>query len=109
MPALAADKPAAKKETMAKMAADLLRLEGEQIQIVPSTAAGKKAIALSDEELNMLMDRNLVEMANRGTGWNSAGARAGATKKAAFAVFNAPPLDQESDVVSNMMGESMDN
>jgi len=94
---------------MAKMAADLLKLEGEQIQIVPSTAAGKQAVALSDEELNMLLDRNLIEMANRGTGWNSAGAQAGATKKAAFAVFNAPSDSQDSSSVSELMGESMDD
>src|SRR5882762_9847505 len=109
MPALAADKPAAKQETMAKMAADLLRLEGEQIQIVPSTAAGKKAVSLSDEELNMLLDRNLDEMANRGKEWNSAGVGAGVAKKAAFAVFNAPALDQENDAVSKLMGESVND
>jgi ATP-dependent DNA helicase len=109
MPAQAADKPTAKRETMAKMAADLLRLEGEQIQIVPSTSAGKKAIALSDEELNMLLDRNLIEMANRGSGWNSASVHAGAAKKAAFAVFNAPAVSENNDSFSELMGESVDD
>jgi ATP-dependent DNA helicase len=94
---------------MAKMAADLLKLEGEQIQIVPSTSAGKKAVALSDDELDMLLNRSVVEMANRGTGWNSAGAGVGESKKAAFAVFNAPPVDQCSDAVARLMGESMES
>jgi ATP-dependent DNA helicase len=71
-PTMAAEKPATKQQTMTQIAADLLRLEGEQIKVVPKGEAGKKTVLLSDQELEMLLNRNLDEMANRGKGWNSA-------------------------------------
>lgn len=89
------------------MAADLLRLEGEQIRIVPSTTAGKNSAALSKDELDMLLDRSTDAMTTRQKGWNSADAGAGdkGVNQAAFAVFNAPVVDQASDAVSRLMGE----
>lgn len=107
---MVAEKPATKQQTMAQIAADLLRLEGEQIKVVPKGEAGKKTILLSDEELEMLLDRNLDEMANRGKGWNSAGVnlRESDTKTSAtFAVFSGPTEQDGSDVMSKLMGESV--
>ena len=91
---------------MAHIAADLLRLEGEQIKVVPKGEAGKKTVLLNDQELEMLLNRNLDEMANRGKGWNSAGVEeSGVEAAAAFAVFNGPTEQDGSDVMSRLMGE----
>lgn len=107
---MAAEEPATKQQTMAQIAANLLRLEGEQIKVVPKGETGKKTVLLSDEELEMLLDRNLDEMANRGQGWNSAGVKLeenNTKATAAFAVFNGPTEQDGSDVMSRMMGEPM--
>ena len=107
---MAAEKPATKQQTMAQIATDLLRLEGEQIKVVPKGEAGKKAVLLSDQELEMLLNRNLDEMANRGKGWNSAGIdlkESDAKAAAAFAVFNGPTEQDGTDVMSRLMGEPM--
>lgn len=105
---MAAEKPATKQQTMAQIAADLLRLEGEQIKVVPKGEVGKKTVLLSDKELEMLLDRNLDEMANRGKGWNSAGVdleESDANVTAAFAVFDGPTEQGGSDMMSRLMGE----
>ena len=107
---MAAEKPAIKQQTMTQIAADLLRLEGEQIKVVPKGEAGKKTVLLSDQELEMLLNRNLNEMANRGKGWNSAGIdlkESDAKATAAFAVFNGPTEQDGSDAMSMLMGEPM--
>jgi ATP-dependent DNA helicase len=72
MPSLAATlaNGPTKKETMAEMAASLLRLEGEKIEVVPETKEGKKAV-LSDEDLEMLLDRSPEVFNERGEGWIS--------------------------------------
>jgi len=109
-PTMAAEKPATKQQTMARIAADLLRLEGEQIKVVPKGEVGKKAVLLSDQELEVLLNRNLDEMANRGKGWNSAGVDledSGTNATAAFAVFNGPTEQDGSDAMSRLMGESV--
>lgn len=109
-PTMAAEKPATKQQTMAQVAADLLRLEGEQIKVVPKGETGKKTVLLSDEELEMLLDRNLNEMANREQGWNSAGVNleeSNTKAAAAFAVFNGPTGQDGSDVMSRLMGEAV--
>jgi len=105
---MAAEKPATKQQTMAQIAADLLRLEGEQIKVVPKGEAGKKTVLLSDQELEMLLNRNLDEMANRGKGWNSAGVdleESDTKATATFAVFNGPTEQDGSDAMSRLMGE----
>ncbi|GLB42625.1 putative SNF2 family N-terminal domain [Lyophyllum shimeji] len=115
-------KPAAaagrgKPETMAEMAASLLRLEGEKIDVVPNTAEGKAQV-LSDEDLEMLLDRSREVFADRGKGWTSAGqapvdGRDAAEvpeeangKKTAFAVYEGPG-DQGNDALAKMMGEEI--
>lgn len=101
-----------KRETMAEMAATLLRLEGEKIEVVPNTKEGKLAV-LSDADLDALLDRSPDVFAERGVGWTSAkgagsaavlSAEASAGKKAAFAVYEAPP-EEGSDALAKMMGE----
>ncbi|KAH9915232.1 SNF2 family N-terminal domain-containing protein [Fomitopsis serialis] len=87
-----------RKETMAAMAAALLKLEGEQIEVVPSTAAGKASV-ISDEELDVYMER--------GRGWTSAGSaegKGGAARTAAFAVYEAP-VTKGGDFLADMLGE----
>ncbi|PPR04302.1 hypothetical protein CVT24_013375 [Panaeolus cyanescens] len=118
----------AKRETIAEMAASLLRLEGEKIEVVPDTQEGKEAI-LSDADLDALLDRSPEVFAERQEGWTSSHANKGASamasgsggagagpvdhttigggKKAAFAVFNAP-AEEGNDALANMLSEEHD-
>jgi ATP-dependent DNA helicase len=122
MPALAATiaNGTTKKETMAEMAASLMRLEGEKIEVVPETKEGKKAV-LSDEDLEMLLDRSPKVFDERGEGWISArGARTtmmggeacdgqldhgsiGGGKKATFAVYQAPADEGSEALLANTL------
>ncbi|KAF8968479.1 SNF2 family N-terminal domain-containing protein [Flammula alnicola] len=110
-----------KRETMAEMAASLLRLEGEKIDVVPNTKEGKQGV-LSDEDLDVLLDRSPEVFAERGQGWTSGAAQAtsdkvvknldvevkhtaiGTGKKAAFAVYEAP-AQEGNDALAKIMGE----
>lgn len=118
---------------MAEMAAALLRLEGEKIDVVPNTAEGKASV-LSDEDLEILLDRRPEVFAHRGKGWTSHRADANGKavkkqeedgkeevveeeeeeevhktvgKKAAFAVYEAPK-DETSDALAKMLGEDVE-
>ncbi len=111
------------RQTIAEMAAQLLELEGEHIEVVPSTAAGKRSV-ISDAELDMLLDRRKEVFEGRGVGWKSGAAAAkGSAYKGAngggaetprrrradaggglFEVFEAP-TDQGNDALANMLGE----
>jgi ATP-dependent DNA helicase len=119
------------RQTIAEMAAQLLELEGEHIEVVPSTAAGKRSI-ISDAELDMLLDRRKEVFEGRGVGWKSGaskgaaagGARVGdgdrrvngtATRRGdadsdadddggLFEVFEAP-ADEGNDALAHMLGE----
>ena len=125
MPASAANLVTTKKETMAELTASLLRLDTEKIVVVPDTKEGKKSV-LSDEDLEMLLDRSPKVFSERGEGWISSRADAEgrdmtgneldkdgqqhtasgtrSDKKAAFAVYQAP-VDEGNDVLSKMLGE----
>src|SRR5579871_6084509 len=74
-----------KPETMAEMAASLLKLEGEKIEVVQNTEAGKAGI-LSDEDLEMLLDRRPEVFLDRGKGWASKEGEKGPM----FKVYDAP-------------------
>ncbi|KAF8992608.1 SNF2 family N-terminal domain-containing protein [Cyathus striatus] len=111
MPAAASSN---KRETMAEMAASLLRLEGEKIEVVPDTKEGKASV-LSDEHLDMLLDRSDSVFSERQKGWTSSGSREGKVapaaeveervrNKAAFAVYEAP-VEEGNDALAKMMGE----
>ncbi|TFY53841.1 hypothetical protein EVG20_g9948 [Dentipellis fragilis] len=116
MPANMATKPA-KQETIAEMAASLLALEGEKIEVVQGNAAGKASI-ISDAELDSLLDRRPEVFQGRGKGWTSAGiatnkdtsggkkAKRGAEDGAAFAVYEAPQVEG-NDALAKMLGEDI--
>ena len=93
-----------KPETMAEMAASLLKLEGEKIQVVQDTAAGKASV-ISDEDLDTLLDRRPEVFSDRGKGWTSG--EKGETEKTAFAVYDAP-ADEGNDMLAGMMGEPIE-
>jgi ATP-dependent DNA helicase len=100
-----------KPETMAEMAASLLKLEGEKINVVPNTEAGKAGV-LSDEDLELLLDRKPEVFADRGQGWTSGktaedGQEVDGKTKAAFAVFEAP-LDEGNDALARLLGEDIE-
>jgi ATP-dependent DNA helicase len=117
MPAAAAS---TKKETMAEMAAALLRIEGEKIDVVPNTKEGKQGV-LSDADLDVLLDRRPEVFSERRKGWISGAggvaqdgmdedesdvdhAAVGAGKKATFAVYEAP-VEEGNDSLSKLLGE----
>ena len=118
-PTLAAKR--SKAQALAELVTELHRLEGEKIQVVPNTAAGKASV-ISDADLETLLDRSPEVFVGRQKGWTSAGqiadataveeivgagtgsgtgARAAAVKGAAqagaaptaFAVYEAPQTD----------------
>ncbi|KAH9943620.1 SNF2 family N-terminal domain-containing protein [Amylocystis lapponica] len=102
-----------KPETMAEMAAALLKLEGEQIQVVSNTAAGKASV-ISNEELDMLLDRRPEVFADRGKGWTSAerekakeGESIPGARKPAFAVYEAP-VDEAGDMLAGLLDGDSD-
>ncbi|KAJ3896923.1 SNF2 family DNA-dependent ATPase [Lentinula edodes] len=106
MPSAAAQR-GGKSETIAEMAASLLRLEGEKIDVVPNTNEGK-ANVLTDEDLDSLLDRSPEVFTDRGKGWTSANppgkSVVESSKKAAFAVYDAP-ADEGNDALAMMLGE----
>lgn len=97
MPASAAR---GKPQTMAEMASSLLRLEGEKIEV-----ASNGDSVISDEDLDVLLDRRPEVFAERGKGWTS---KEGVQEnKAAFAVYNAS-VEEGNDALAKMMGEDME-
>ncbi|KAJ3500140.1 hypothetical protein NLJ89_g9922 [Agrocybe chaxingu] len=120
----AADASTSKRETIAELAASLLRLEGEKIEVVPDTKEGKQSV-LSDEDLDLLLDRSPEVFVERADGWTGGAAATasgtssdkvkkadggvdhaamGAGKKAAFAVYQAP-AEEGNDALAKMTGE----
>ncbi|KAJ3973835.1 SNF2 family DNA-dependent ATPase [Lentinula raphanica] len=100
-----------KSETIAEMAASLMRLEGEKIEVVPNTNEGK-ANVLSDADLESLLDRSPEVFTERGKGWTSADAPGAAAteggKKAAFAVYETT-AGEGNDALAMMLGEDDDD
>jgi ATP-dependent DNA helicase len=82
-----------KPETMAELAATLLRLEGEQIEVVPADKVGRERV-LSDEDLETLLDRRPEVFSERTKGWTGGAAE----------VFEAP-VDTSNSALANMLGE----
>lgn len=93
-----------KAETMAEIAASLLRLEGEQIQIA---LEGQSVISRRD--LDALLDRSPEVFADRGKGWtsNEVGKTEQEQGKTAFAVYDAP-VDEGGNALAGMMGEDIE-
>ena len=98
MPAAAAS---TKKETIAEMAAALLRVEGEKIDVVPNTKEGKQGV-LSDADLEVLLDRRPEVFLERRKGWVSGAAANGVAVAASSAHQDgagAAGMDQDVVVV----------
>jgi ATP-dependent DNA helicase len=120
------------RQTIAEMAAQLLELEGEHIEVVQNTVDGKRGV-ISDAELDILLDRRKEVFEGRGVGWKSgaaasvgnrsvaAGDRAGTTAAAVagpgratnvdrgsgiFEVYEAPK-DEGNDALAHMLGEEV--
>ncbi|KAI9463179.1 SNF2 family N-terminal domain-containing protein [Boletus coccyginus] len=99
-----------KADNIADMAAALLRLEGDHIEVVPETRKGKEGV-LSDRDLGMLLDRSEAVFTERRKGWSSEQGGTGAGeeeggKKAAFAVYEAP-VHNGNELVAKIMGEDV--
>lgn len=91
-----------KADNIADMAAALLKLEGDHIEVVPETREGKEGV-LSDRDLGMLLDRSESVFTDRQKGWSSEGV---SEKKAAFAVYEAP-VHTGNELVAKIMGEDV--
>ncbi|KAG2090129.1 SNF2 family N-terminal domain-containing protein [Suillus discolor] len=96
--------PKSNPQSMTELAADLLKLEGEQMDVVTNTSVEGKKRVLSDEDLNMLLDRSGAVFTDRKKGWKSE--ESGAGKRAAFAVYEAP-VHEGNDLVAKIMGEDV--
>ena len=97
-----------KQQAMAELVTELHRLEGERIQVVPNTAAGKASV-ISDEELELLLDRRPEVFADRQKGWTSAtgtGKEDGSAP--AFAVYDAPGVESANEALTNLFGEQVE-
>jgi len=102
-----------KTETIAEMAASLLKLEGEKIEVVSSSEAGKAKL-ISDADLDKLLDRRPEVFTDRGQGWTSGekegekvdGGSGGGGGDVAFEVFQAS-VDQCNDSLATMLGEQV--
>ncbi|KZT38405.1 hypothetical protein SISSUDRAFT_1021506 [Sistotremastrum suecicum HHB10207 ss-3] len=95
----------AKKETVQEMAAELLRLEGEKIEVVPNTDAGKARV-ISDKDLDSLLDRSPEVFRDRGDGWSKKGEEQEEGQKA-FEVFQLP-RDTGNDGLAKMFGGDLE-
>ena len=91
-----------KADNIADMAAALLKLEGDHIEVVPETREGKEGV-LSSRALGMLLDRSESVFTDRRKGWSS---EAVSEKKAAFAVYEAP-VHNGDDLVAKFMEEDV--
>ncbi|KAF8182459.1 hypothetical protein K438DRAFT_1159137 [Mycena galopus ATCC 62051] len=89
------------RPTMGEVAADLLRLEDEQVDVFPTTNHAWDANVLSEVDLEALLDRSPEMFSDRGTGWRS---EADGKGQAAFAVFEPPP-DAGSKALARMICE----
>ena len=116
-------------KSMAEMAAELLKLEADKIEVVPPPSEGdeSKYQVLSDEELDILLDRSPEVFVERGRGWTNVQEQVSMKmdqhkrqraeeeevervvvdgKKTAFAVYEAPKGDGSvNDALARMLGE----
>ncbi|KIY53122.1 hypothetical protein FISHEDRAFT_63512 [Fistulina hepatica ATCC 64428] len=92
-----------KPQTMAEIAASLLQLDGEKIDVVERTEAGSKSV-LSDADVAVLLDRSDAAFNDRQVGWTST--KPDGTNPA-FAVFEAPK-DRANDALAKMLGEDVE-
>ncbi|KAL1741098.1 SNF2 family N-terminal domain-containing protein [Schizophyllum fasciatum] len=98
---------AARAQTMAEMAAALLQLEGEKINVVADTQEGRASV-LSDADLDALLDRSPEVFAGRQKGWTSVTGTGRADGSAAFAVYDAPGVESANEALTNLFGEQVE-
>jgi len=114
------------RQTIAEMAAQLLELEGEHIEVVQRTGAVKQRGIIGDAELDMLLDRRREVFEGRRVGLKSSGRgkgaasssdgagaaaeeespRRGNARDGLFEVFEAP-VDEGNDALAHMLGEDV--
>jgi ATP-dependent DNA helicase len=107
MPTLVANR--GKQETMAELAASLLKLEGEKIEVVSDSGKGKAGV-ISDEDLDALLDRSENVFVDRGKGWTSKSAgvkKEKGVRCTKFKVYDGP-VDEGNDALGRMMGEAVE-
>ncbi|KAG2118625.1 hypothetical protein DEU56DRAFT_138122 [Suillus clintonianus] len=80
--------PKSDARSIAGLTTGLLNPGGGQIGVVTSASADGKKRVLSNEELDMLLDRRETVITNRKKGWKSE--EDGAEKGVAFTVYEAP-------------------
>ena len=106
---------------IAEAAAQQLELEGEHIEVVQSTPAGKRRV-INDSELDILLDRRKEVFEGLGVGWkggaagkdakrDGVNARAGMTRagrgyvdSGLFGVYDAP-ADEGTDALAHILRE----
>lgn len=96
-------------ESATELAKSLLLLEGERIDLLSDTTEDQGNV-LSDQDLDMLLDRSPEVFIDRGVGWTSTGHDTSEAdvnrlyQKPAFAVYQAP-LNQGNDLFTDMVLE----
>lgn len=83
---------------MAEMAAALMKLEGEKIEVVSD---GDRVI--SDAALEVLLDRRPEVFSGRGVGWKSGADND--SGKTAFGVYEGRSADEADGMLAGLMGE----
>ena len=97
-------------ESLADLAAALMKLEGEKIEVVPNTKEGKTDV-LSDADLNVLLDRSPEVFEEKGetkrSGSSSKSATMERTKKGGAAAFEVyvPTKHSGNDALARMMDD----
>ncbi|KZT30225.1 hypothetical protein NEOLEDRAFT_1084033 [Neolentinus lepideus HHB14362 ss-1] len=87
--------------SLAELAVNMLEIEGSHVNIAnPSFAA----TVISDEDLDMLLDRSPEVFEQRASGWNS---KEGKQQGAKFAVYSGS-VEGGSEVLAGMLGERME-
>ena len=99
------------KDSLADLAASLLRLEGEKIDVVSNADAGRTKV-ISDRDLDILLDRSPEVFEERTKGWTNTGTVGNDTgkekaKSTAFEVFETT-VDQGDVTLSSMASEVED-
>ena len=99
------------QESLTEIAASLLNLEGEKIDVVKDAEAGKTKL-ISEKHLDELLDRSPEVFADRGKGW-AATAENGKSEdsreaKTTFEVVETAG-DEGNDALANMLGEDVED
>lgn len=92
----------ARRETMAEMAAEMMKLDADKIEIVSGEG---EEVVLSDKDLEVLLDRRKEVFRERGKDWDAGKKTGGEAGEARFGVYESKPQDEGDDVLAGLMGE----